>query len=129
MTRPESQRFVKHIIRHFLRISAVRATHAKPKASRGCCFDNTNRIGSVMFKKIFGGIIAASIVLVALRLCGVTLSLQSPLLLAEFCGLLAVVASFVALFGAEDRADRGVEPQRTAMTSARAAQPPRWQSM
>jgi hypothetical protein len=76
--------------------------------------------------KIVAGVVSGLVLLAALRFLGAPPSLQSPTLLAELCGLGAIVALIVSLLGPdkhrrEDDAELGL--------SARAARRPRWPSM
>jgi hypothetical protein len=54
-----------------------------------------------MLMKVVVGVLAAPVLLAALRLVGANSSLQSPMLLADLCGLLAIAAAAVAFFGPE----------------------------
>ncbi len=74
-----------------------------------------------MFTKVVAGVLAASVLLAILRLLGVTPSLQSPMLLAYLCGVLAVAATVVALLGEEN--ERRDEPRAEARVSASPATP------
>jgi hypothetical protein len=81
--------------------------------------------------KVVAGAIVAFVLLAVLRFTGVTLSLESPMFLAELCGLLAIGALIVALIGPEDiRKDEAQGSRQTSPVSASpAARPPRWQNM
>jgi len=82
-------------------------------------------MGAAMLK-IIASVVSAFVLLAALRFLGATPSLQSPMLLAELCGLGAIVALVVSFFGSEDHRP---EAERDLRVTARAAQRPRWPSM
>jgi hypothetical protein len=81
--------------------------------------------------KIVAAVFAASVLLAILRLTGAMLSFDSPLFLAELCGLCALGALVVALVGPEEESEDRAAPHRTmpAQFSAPAARRPRWPSM
>jgi len=81
--------------------------------------------------KFISGILAASVLLAILRFTGATPNLQSPLFLAELCGLLALGALVVALIGPEEehKDEEASQHAIAARISAPAARRPRWPSM
>jgi hypothetical protein len=81
--------------------------------------------------KFIAGILSAAALLMVLRFTGATPSLESPLLLAELCGVGAIGALVVALIGSEDAPADDATPRapRPAQISARAVRQPRWLSM
>lgn len=81
--------------------------------------------------KIISAIVAAAGLLAFLRFSGATPDLDSPLLLAEMCGLLALGALTVALMSSEEEDKDGElsHPPMTTRVTARAARRPQWPSM
>jgi hypothetical protein len=85
-------------------------------------------MAATMLMKVVVGVLAAPVLLAALRLLGANSSLHSPILLADLCGLFAIAALAVALFGPEARRkDEDGDARETGPISlSPAAQPPRW---
>jgi hypothetical protein len=82
-----------------------------------------------MLTKVVAGVVAAPVLLVILRLQGATPSLQSPMLLADLCGLFAIVALAVAVFGADPERKRDDARETRPISLAPAARRPRWPNM
>ena len=88
----------------------------------------TLEAAAAMLMKVVVGVLAAPVLLAALLLQGATPSLQSPMLLADLCGVLAVVASVIALCSPDPRR-KDDHQETTAISLSPAARPPRWPSM
>lgn len=78
--------------------------------------------------KIVAGVVLAFVLLAALRFLGAAPSLQSPMLLAELCGLGAIVALIVSWFGHEEHR-REEESELRARIIAPTARRPQSPSM
>jgi hypothetical protein len=81
-----------------------------------------------MLTKVFAGVVAAPLLIAILRLQGATPSLQSPMLLADLCGLLAIAAMVIALCS-PDSPRRTDGEERRALSVPPAARQPRSPNM
>ena len=77
-----------------------------------------------MLTKVVAGVVAAPVLVAILLLQGATPSLQSPMLLADLCGLLAIVASVIALCSPDTR--RKDDDRDAPVSLSPRAPRPRW---